>query len=102
MMMDRRYSSRCSMYRSWLAIGLLGMAGWANAAEAPLPEAQSPESFSPEQMDLLVESLSAAEAAFLTPLLEERNSSLDPAVFTEIAPMTVPNVAIRLPKDQEE
>ncbi len=101
-MMDHRYSGRCSMYRSWLVIGLVGIAGWVNAAEAPLPELQSPESFSPEQVDLLVESLSAAEAAFLAPLLEDSDRSLDPAVFTEIAPMTVPNVAIRLPKDQEE
>ncbi len=49
--MDRRYSGRCSMYRSWFAIGLVGIAGWVNAAEAPLPELQSPESFSPEQVE---------------------------------------------------
>ncbi len=99
-MMDRKYSGRCNMYRSWLVVGLIGIAGWVNAAEAPLPVAT--ESFSPEQVSLLIDSLSAAEAAFQLPLREDANDSLDPAVFTEIAPMTVPDIAIRLPKDQEE
>ena len=101
-MMGRKYSGRCSMYRSWLVVALVGLAGWTNAAEAPRPESQSLESFSPEQMSLLTESLSAAEAAFQLPRLEDANVVLDPAVFTEIAPMTVPDIAIRLPKDQEE
>ena len=101
-MMDRKYSGRCNMYRSWLVVGLVSMAGWVNAAEAPLPVPTAPESFSPEQLSLLTDSLSAAEAAFQLPLLEDANHSLDPAVFTEIAPMTVPDIAIRLPKDQEE
>lgn len=100
-MMDRKCSGHCTMYRSWLAAGLVAVAGWVNAAETPLPESFGPESASPEQMSLLVESLSAAETAFQLPF-EDADNPLDPAVFTDIAPMTVPDVAIRLPKDQED
>jgi hypothetical protein len=67
-------------------------AGWTvNAAEAPAPAAPSvlipPEAEAPYQV--------AGDA-------DQKVRWLDSAVFTEISPLAVPDVAVKLPKDQQE
>ncbi len=95
MMMARESSGRSAMAgRRLLALlGLLAAAG-GHAAEAPeAPEAPvppplvSPEAEAPHQV--VVES-------------EQRVRWLDPAVFTDISPLTQPDIGIRLPPDQQE
>ena len=90
----RRYFGRSAMAAKWLLVvgGVLG-AAFGHAAEAPAalepPPAEpiGPELEAPHQV--------AVEA-------KQRVRWLDPAVFTEISPLTLPDIGVRLPADQEE
>ncbi len=99
-MTDHSFSGRCNMRRSLLMLALVGCTGLLHAAQAPLPE--SAENAGAPSGDALDESMKAAEAAYQLTQQDDRGNWLDPTVFTAITPMTVPDVAIRLPADQEE
>lgn len=93
-MMVRRYFGRSAMAARWLLgfIAALGATfGYAAdgpvAPEPPPPEPLSPEVEAPHQV--------AVEG-------QQRVRWLDPAVFTEISPLTLPDIGIRLPADQED
>ena len=104
MMTDHSFSGRCNMRRSLLMLALVGCTGLLHAGQAP--SAEPAESSVPDARapigDALDESMKAAEAAYQLTQRDDRGNWLDPTVFTAITPMTVPDVAIRLPADQEE
>lgn len=80
-----RPGGRCA-HRAWALIGLLLLPLSAWPAEGPAPEPLPPE----------------AEAAYQDLHAETREPvALDEAVFTEISPVTVPELGVRLPEDQE-
>lgn len=72
---------------------LLVIAGSAAAAEAPvMPQSGAVELIPPQ-----------AEAPYqVAEEGEQKVRWLDPALFTEITPLTVPDVAVKLPEDQQE
>lgn len=73
-------------WRRWALVGLLAAPLTALAAEAPPVDVLPPEGEAAYQ-DL---SAQAGEPVML-----------DEAIFTEISPLTVPELGIRLPPDQE-
>jgi len=89
MMMAIRFSGLSATAASLL----LGFACAAGAAEAPM-------------IDLAVEGVlipPQAEAPYqVSREGEQRVRWLDPALFTEISPLTIPDVAVKLPEDQQE
>ena len=96
MTMDRDSSGRCAM-RNRLALALVAAVGWSmscGAAEAPVGESAGG---APVQAPLPPE----AEAAHQDLVSDRRGGRwLDEAVFTEISPVTVPEIGIALPPDQ--
>ncbi len=80
------FSGRCAMrIRPWLGVVWLVFAGAASADDVPgLP-------VDPD-----------AEAAYQLDGTNLEDWRLDPAIFTEISPVDVPEVAIRLPDDQTQ
>ena len=97
-MMGLRYSGRCAMFvrLKWCAcLVLFAVAADLHAQEAaPPPE---PESVGPGRL------AAEAEAPYL--VLKEWAQHvrwLDPAIFTDISPISEPERGIRLPPDQEE
>ena len=99
------FSGRCAMHTSfssalrtsiWVLAACLGIVGpFAHATEAPpsVPM-ESPAEPAPVPIE--------AEAPYqvATPAGNERQ--FDEALFTEISPVSVPEVGIRLPSDQED
>jgi len=72
---------------------LLGFACAAGAAEAPVIDLPAELVLIPPQ----------AEAPYqVSREGEQKIRWLDPALFTEISPLTVPDVAVKLPEDQQE
>jgi len=72
---------------------LLGFACAAGAAEAPVSDLPAEGVLIPPQ----------AEAPYqVSREGEQKIRWLDPALFTEISPLTVPDVAVKLPEDQQE
>lgn len=94
-MMVRSSSGRSATVASRAALALLLASGLVHAAEAP---------DAPSSSDL--------PAALVSPEIEapyqvarerpRQIRTLDPAIFTDISPLTVPDVGIRLPPDQQE
>lgn len=97
MMMAVRYSGP-SAIGARLLIGLAALisANTAAAAEAPIP--QAPVSVGPP---VLVPPEAEAPYQVATES-DQKVRWLDTAVFTEISPLTVPDVAVKLPEDQQE
>jgi len=93
MMTVRRYSGLSAIaaeFGAGLLLTLLALS--SHAAEAPQGgSATSVEIISPE-----------AEAPYQVSREGEQQRWLDPAVFTEISPLSVPDVAVKLPSDQQE
>ena len=80
----------CAMNTSrWFCVAL-GVAGLTAGHVSANPAAQAPVD-------------PGAEAAYqLETPQTEQDWRLDPTVFTDISPVSVPEVAIKLPDDQEE
>ena len=82
-----------------LALILSGVSLMAVAAEAPLTDAGSSNSVLP-----LPPEAEAAHQDLLGPQGGSRTASgksLDEAIFTEISPLTIPEIGLALPADQE-
>jgi hypothetical protein len=89
MMMAVRFSGLSATVGSLL----LGFACVAEAAQAPVIDLPAAVSLLPPQ----------AEAPYqVSREGEQKVRWLDPALFTEISPLTVPDVAVKLPEDQQE
>ena len=90
-MMVSNCSGRCAMNtKPWLIwlVGLTGYLAVGLACADPVPEAP----VDPE-----------AEAAYQLEVVQnEQDWRLDPMVFTDISPVSVPEVAIKLPDDQRD
>ena len=81
---------RCAMNTNrWLGVAL-GVACLAAGVAAANPSATVP-----------VDPVAEAAYQLETPQIEQ-DWRLDPTVFTDISPVSVPEVAIKLPDDQEE
>ena len=73
---------------------LLGLLSFVTLAALPAVAAEAPVTPPPVPTD--------AEAAHQDLLRDDsREKSLDEAIFTEISPLTIPEIGIRLPEDQE-
>ena len=91
-MTDRSFSGRCVIPAKALLVWLLTagcMAAWAQ--EAPMPAVEP-----------LPEPLPAEAEAPYQDLKSDRGRSLtlDEAIFTDISPLTAPEIGIALPEDQ--
>ena len=91
--------SGLSVTAARLLVGLAGFSGLASfsvlasAAEAPVIDLSAPLVLIPPQ----------AEAPYqVSREHEQKVRWLDPAQFTEISPLAVPDVAVKLPEDQQE
>ena len=96
MTMDCDFSGRCVM-RASIRLFLIGLGATCmlgQAAEAPPFESMG---------ELSTESVPiAAEASYQIALPSDKGRMLDEALFTEISPVSVPEMGLRLPKDQED
>jgi len=72
---------------------LLIAAGSVSAAEAPVMELPVMMPLVPPQAEAPYQVLREGE---------QKVRWLDPAQFTEISPLTVPDIAVKLPEDQQE
>ena len=93
-MMASRFSGRSAIaVRLAFCAGVLAVGLVANAAEAPAPVISSPSVLVPPE----------AEAPYqIATESDQKVRWLDSAVFTEITPLSVPDVAVKLPEDQQE
>ena len=90
-MMESNCFGRCAMNTKYWCVSLVGLGAYLGAGLAsgdPVPEAP----VDPE-----------AEAAYQLEVAQaEQDWRLDPTVFTDISPVSVPEVAIKLPEDQRD
>jgi hypothetical protein len=94
MMMVTRSSGHSAIAVKWrVGICTLAAALSVNAAEAPVPVAPPPNLLIPPEAEAPYQVVSEAE---------QKVRWLDSAVFTEISPLSVPDVAVKLPEDQQE
>ena len=87
-----RFALRTAAKRS-AAFLLLAVAGGSGAAAAREP--------APEPAEVVQDQLKSEKLGDRV-MPDARDWRLDPAVFTELAPFTAPETAIRLPADQSE
>ena len=90
-MMVSNCFGRCVMNTKFFLVFLVALIGYVGAR----PVSGDPASAAPVTPQ--------AEAAYQLEVAQPRqNWRLDPMVFTELSPVSVPEVAIRLPDDQQD
>lgn len=94
-MMVRNSSGRSVTIASGVALALLLASGALRAADAPevTPSSDLPASLASPEIE------APYEVARQRP---RQIRTLDPAIFTDISPLTAPDVGIRLPPDQQD